>query len=388
MGRLLSTVGMIVLTAVAFTGTYLLGLRAGDSQVPDELEPVIAAYERIQTDAVEPPDTEVLVEGAIEGMLEPLEDQYAEYYLPEEYSAVSRRLDGTFVGIGVVLEPSETGLVIQSVLPSSPAEAAELQSGDRIVEVEGEDVSDEPTELIVQRLRGEAGTMVQLGVRGEDGGPTRAVEVTREELRLPFVESRMLEGDLGYVRLLEFANDTVEEVAVALESEQQQGARGFVLDLRGNPGGLVDAAVDLVDLFVEEGREVVSVGDDPDGATELATRDGVRFDEPLVVLVDESSASASEIVAAAIQDLGRGQVVGETTFGKGSVQTIRPLGDESALKLTTDRYYTPEDRVIQNVGVTPDIAVAAEPDAEVDPVLQRGEQVLRSLVAESQESAG
>lgn len=354
----------VVLTLGLLAGAYELGARGGvgpaqaAGSLPGGLEAVEEVYDRVQSDAVEAPPDEVLVEGAVEGMLGTLEDQYAEYYTSAEYAALNEQLDGSFVGIGVVLEDTEVGLTIQTVLPGSPAEAAGLVSGEQIVAVDGEDVSETPSDLVVDEVRGEAGTRVRLGLEGGPTGP-REVEVVRAELDLPNVEARALDDAIGYVRLQQFSSESGEQVRTAVQDLVDGGSRALVLDLRGNPGGLLPAAVDVTGVFVEDG-EVVKVGAQAQDARVLRTDGGaVAPGLPLAVLVDEGSASASEIVAGAVQDLDRGEIVGVTTFGKGSVQTITPLPDGQGVKFTTDRYFTPSGDSIEGIGVQPDRVVEA-----------------------------
>lgn len=385
LNRAASLLCTVVLTLGLLAGAYELGARGGvgaaqaAGPLPAGLEAVDEVYERVRSDAVENPSDEVLVEGAVEGMLGTLDDQYAEYYTSDEYAALNQQLDGSFVGIGVVIEDTETGLTIQTVLPGSPAEDAGLQSGEQIVTVDGEDVRETPSDLVVEQVRGEAGTRVLLGLEGGPDG-ARQVEVARAELDLPNVEARALDDAVGYVRLQQFSSDSGQQVRAAVQGLVDGGSRAIVLDLRGNPGGLLPAAVDVTGVFVEDG-EVVKVGADAGTARVLRTDGGaVAPRVPLAVLVDEGSASASEIVAGAVQDLERGQVVGVTTFGKGSVQTITPLPDGQGVKFTTDRYFTPSGDSIDGVGVEPDRVVEAAEGAQ-DVQLGAAQEALSAVLA-------
>lgn len=364
---------------------YLVGLRSGQDDATaaaeqDDLGAIEEVYERIVDEAVDSPDPDVLVEGAIEGMLDTLDDDYAAFYDSEQYAALNEQLDGRFVGIGVVLDPSDTGLVVQSVLPQSPAEEAGLKPQDAVVAVDGEEVADLPTEEIVDRVRGPEGTSVALGIRRD--GERLEFEVERRELTLPNVEARLLEGtDLGYVRLQSFSRDAGTEVRDAVQGlVDEEDLDGLVLDLRDNPGGILGEAVEVASLFVDEGL-IVSVGDDPGTGRRYEAEGETVYDGPLVVLVNEGSASASEIVAAALKDAGRATLVGTTTFGKGVVQTITGLDEGGGVKFTTARYYTPSGTSIDGVGVVADREVADGEDPDVDPPLELAEELLRTRAA-------
>lgn len=365
-------VGLLLTVSVVaglVLGAYRLGVRdeVGAGGGAEGLEAVEDAYRRISEQAVNPPEEDELVRGAVEGMLGTLDDTYAEYYDTGEYEALNAQLGGTIIGIGVVLDDTDTGLVVQSVLPDSPAEEVDLRPRDRIVTVDGEDVRDVDSDLVVDRVRGDEGTEVTLGVeRGE--GAAFDVTVTRREIRVPNVQTAQLPDGVGYVQLRQFTDAAGDEVRDGVREVIDGGAEALVLDLRGNPGGYLPAAVEVAGTFVG-GEEVVSVGADPESAREYATDDDpLAPDVPLAVLVDEGTASASEIVAGALQELDRAEIVGETTFGKGTVQTIAPLPDGAGgLKLTTARYYLPDGDSIDGVGIRPDTEVASADGATIGP---------------------
>jgi len=362
--RVIAAALAVVLSSALVTLHY----ETRESELPSDLAALEEVLDRVRLSAAEPPPREELIEGAIDGALATLEDRYADYYTDEQFDDVSSQLDGSVTGIGVVLERRDRGLVVQTVLPGSPAERAGLDPGDQIVTVNGRDVRDLPASAVVGDVRGPAGTTVELGLEGGKDGQ-RVIAVERAEVDLPNVESRLLDDDIGYVRLQQFTQESATRVRGVVEDLEAQGADAYVLDLRGNPGGLLDAAVEVAAVFVEEGEEVVSVGTSTDDAVARRTTEAPATDAPLVVLVDAGSASASEIVAAAVQDLERGDVVGTTSFGKGTVQTIGPLGEGGGLKFTIARYYTPSGESIEGIGVVPDVAVeAAEdgPDVQLD----------------------
>lgn len=372
-GGLLPVVVGAVLAVLAGIGLYLLVSTArapGDgtaASTSEELAPVAELYESLRSSAVDAPDADQLVEGAIEGMLGEVEvdDPYASYFSAEDFEDFNATLDGTFSGVGLMLEETPEGHVIVSVLEGTPAQRAGIEEGERIVRVNGEDVSDDPLQAIVNKVKGRAGTQVTLGLAGGEAG-RRTLRITRAEFDLPLIDSQMLGGDVGYVRLFQFAENSGERVRRAVRGLQRQGARGIVLDLRGNPGGLLDEAVSVASVFIEDG-EIVSVQERGGQRQTFDAVDDAFEQVPLAVLVDDSSASASEIVAGAIQDAERGTVVGERTFGKGTVQTVAELSNGSGAKFTTARYFTPSGDSIEGVGVRPEVRVAADDERATDP---------------------
>ncbi len=363
--RLTRVAGTIVLVLGLCTVAFELGARAGGpGALPPAFDTLEEVYDEVSREAVEPPSDEELVEGAIEGMIDALDDSYAEYYNADEFAVLNNQLDGTFVGIGVVLEDTEVGLTVQTVLPGSPAEGAGLEPGEEIVTVDGRDVTETPSGVVVEDVRGEEGTSVELGLRGGSQGP-RTVTVVRAELDVPNIDARLLNDDVGYVALRQFTTDAGDQVRDAVDDLLAQGARALVLDLRGNPGGYLPAAVSVAGVFMAD-TEVVSVGRDPESAQPYRTDDEAAApDVPLAVLVDGGSASASEIVAGALQDLDRAEIVGTTTFGKGTVQTVSDLPNDQGIKFTTARYYTPSGDSIDGVGVAPDRVVDADGEAQL-----------------------
>jgi carboxyl-terminal processing protease len=369
--RRLPVVAGVVLAAIAAVGLYLLasGSRpagAGTSaDTAEDLRPLTELYEALNEQAVDKPDAEALVDGAIEGMLEQVEDPYAKFFTAGDFAEFNASLDGTFSGVGLMLEETPDGPVIVSVLDDTPAEKAGIEEGERIIVVDGENVAGDPLEKIVAKVKGEPGTSVRLGLAGGDEG-RRTLEITRAEFDLPLVESEMLDGDIGYVQLYQFADGAGQRVRRAVRSLRDDGAEGIVLDLRGNPGGLLNEAISVASVFIEDG-DVVSVQKRGGQRETYDAVDDAFESIPMAVVVDGNSASASEIVAAAIQDADRGPLVGETTFGKGTVQTIAQFSDGSGAKFTTARYYTPSGDSIEGVGVKPEIAVeAADPPDDGD----------------------
>ncbi len=351
------------------------------------------AYSRIKAGYVDEIDDEALVDGAVRGMVEyGLPDPYSGYLPPSQYGEALDDLSGEFSGIGAevgmenLADPDDLesctvvtencAMVIVSPLEGSPAEAAGLRPGDQVLAIDGESTVGESVSSLVYVVRGEAGTDVTLTVRR--GTEELDITVTRAVIDLQEVRFELLEGGVGYVRLTSFTARATEMVGDALDSLLGQGATGFVLDLRGNPGGFIDAARGVASHFIPPGELLFTVESGED-VQEWRSENGVlqSADFPLVVLVDAGSASASEIVAAALQEHGRATIVGEATFGKNTVQIWNDLPNGGGLRLTTDRWFTPEHNSVAPDGVQPDVEVATPEDpTEADPQLDRAVQVL------------
>ncbi len=305
-------------------------------------------------------DDNKLLEGSITGMLEALEDPYTSYASPEQAAQEVENRSGSFQGIGATLQPrnreKDTIVEVITVYRGSPAEKAGVKSGDIFVEIDGENVRDATTNEIVQKVRGPAGTKVQLGFRrpGQDK-PVR-LTVTRGSIDIIDVESAVLPQDVGYVSIRSFANARVfDQLDAALNSLKAQGVSSLILDLRNNGGGLLDQGIRVADEFLSSGDIVFQRAR---GVTQrLAEADPAAFDWPMVVLVNRNSASASEIVAGALQDNGRAEIVGEKTFGKGVGQSVISLPNGGQLVYLSFEWLTPDRRSINEKGITPDVEV-------------------------------
>jgi carboxyl-terminal processing protease len=352
-------VAACVLLSATVLVSYRLGVHhAKASALPPEFGTLDELYGRIERQAMRVPRNDVLAKGAIEGMLGALGDRHAAYYDPKDFAAFTQMLEGQFSGVGIRIDNSAQGPVVVSVLASTPAARAGVMAGERIVSVNGQDVRKLSTDRIAALIAGEPGTPVTIGFEGGPAGP-RELRITRSKIQLPDVESR-LEGRIGYVTLVQFSNHAGARVRQAVTELIVKGARGIVLDLRGNPGGLLREAVDVASVFVEDGVIVtVRSRDDAHGAGQVFRAEGDAIERiPLVLLVDRGSASASEIVASAVQNLRRGEVVGEKTYGKGTVQTVEALQGGSGFKFTTAEYFTSSGKSIEGVGVIPDRKVS------------------------------
>jgi len=328
----------------------------------------------------QPVDDVALMRGSINGMLEALGDEHTSYMDPDEYLQANTELSGEYEGIGAWVDTGGEYLTIVAPMPGSPAEKAGVKAGDVVVGVDGNDMTGIDPSLVVKRILGPEGTTVRLTLRREEVPDPIEVSVTRESILVPSVESKMLEGNVAYVRLLTFGDGTTRDLQAALDTLMAENPRGLVLDLRGNGGGYLNTAVEVTSEFLGEG--VVLTERFGDGTEEVyhARSGGLATEIPMVVLIDAGSASASEIVAGALQDHGRAILVGETTYGKGSVQDWVTLdGDGGAIRVTVARWYTPNDRQINEEGLKPDLEVLiSEEDiaADSDPQLDRAVEAL------------
>lgn len=327
------------------------------------------------------PPPEQRVYGAIRGMLGTLGDPYTSFIEPS-IAAINREdASGTFEGIGALVRMNDDG-ILEIVRPfeGQPAEKAGLRPGDLVLAVDGESIVGYGIYEAITLIRGPEGSEVTLTVRRGEGEPFD-VTIVRARIDIPIVESEMLEDSIGYVSLFDFSAQATDQLEAAVQDLMDQGATGLILDLRDNPGGFLDQAVRVADLFLDKGVVLIERSSDGRERTFTSTDEGLAQDIPLVVLVNGGSASASEIVAGAIQDRGRAPLIGETTFGKGSVQLPHTLSDGSELRVTIARWFTPNDRAIHEQGLTPDIQVSLTPEdieANLDPQLERAIQYLRT----------
>ena len=357
---------LLLLTGCALLPTTISDLATG---MDDTVTISRAEYERLQRYAeldeiwqiveqyyYQEPDTQAMLDGAEMGLLYGLGDPYTYYYTPEQYAQLWADDEGEYAGIGIqIMGDYATGLcTISRVFLDSPALDAGLRKGDVLTRVEDIDVVTTTLQDAVNIMRGEPGTPVNVQV--QRGDQLLDFVVDRAVVHVNWVNSCMLGGDVGYISLYEFSGDCSPSFAVHLDNLMSQGAKALVIDLRDNPGGWVDDAQKVADMFLEEGNVASLVY--RDGTTELytTTTDGKENPIPLVVLVNEYSASASEILAGALQDRGRATIVGTQTFGKGVVQYVLPVGTRGAgMQLTVAQYYTPNGNEVHKVGITPDI---------------------------------
>jgi len=361
---LVVVIGLIMGLSLSLGGGLLSTPKAADpGELAWEQARLFAeVMERVKRDYVEEIDASVLLESAIRGMVGDL-DAHSQYLDVDEYRDIRISTTGSYTGVG--LEVTEVDGVVRVITPiaGSPAARSGIRSGDRIIAVDGVSVESGNLQETIGLMRGRAGTLVLVTVLRE--GESIEHEIRRENIRIASVYFELLSPSYGYVRLSQFSETTARELSRAIDSMQEQNngmLDGLVLDLRNNPGGVLDSAVDVSDLFLDAGIIVTADGRTSDARfARSAHRGDVLDGAEIVVLVNNGSASASEIVAGALQDHGRALVVGTETFGKGLVQTVMPLSKGRAIKLTTSRYFTPSGNTIHETGITPDVYVEDTP---------------------------
>lgn len=316
----------------------------------------------VQSNYVEDIENKKLVDGAIKGLLKAL-DPHTSYMPPEVYKEMQVETEGQFGGLGIEITVRDDQLTVVSPIEDTPAYRAGLKAGDRILKIDGEITKDLTLLDAVRKMRGPRGTPVTVTIMREDFEAPKDFTITRDVIKIRSVTYRKLDEGLGYVRLRNFHKTTSDELEESLRDLEEQKISGLVLDLRNNPGGLLNQAVEVVDKFVGKDQLIVYTQGRVRNQNMRFSSKGDRphLEYPMVILVNGGSASASEIVAGALQDHGRAIVLGTQTFGKGSVQTIIPLSDGSGLRLTTARYYTPKGYLIQGKGIAPDINVENKP---------------------------
>jgi carboxyl-terminal processing protease len=382
-----AVVAAVLVAAVGVLGYQLgqesaggdLGASVSTEDAETDLSPLIELYADLRQKAVDVPSQDELVRGAIEGMLETLDDDYARYFPPDAMEAFQSGISGEFVGIGVYLEETPEGATVLSVIPDTPAQRADLESGWRIVSVNGENVRDEPLDAISRRVQGQEGTEVTVGFETPDG-ETPELTLTRQSIDIPTVETEVRD-QVGVVRMIQFTTSTATQFDSAVQRlTDQEGVKGLVLDLRNNGGGVLDQAVNVSDRLLSEGV-VVRVLEADGRKRVLRSSDGGTTDLPVVVVVNGGSASASEILAGALQQRDRATIVGTSTFGKGTVQTITHFANGSGAKFTTARYELPGGKSIEGQGIQPD-RVVEDSQGQMDTALK----LLRSKVAEAAKS--
>lgn len=326
----------------------------------DELRAFAEIMERIKTDYVETVSDKALVEHAIKGMVQGL-DPHSSYLDADEYQELQEGTTGSFGGLGIEVGMEDGFIKVISPIDDTPAQKAGLKAGDLITRINDQSVKGTSLDDAVKLMRGEPGTDIKLGIARE--GETKPLEftITRAIIKVQSVKHRLLEPGYGYIRLTTFQSGSRNDLVNALnrlKEKNEAKLKGLVLDLRNNPGGVLNAAVAISDAFLESGLIVYTEGRQADAETRFSAGPGdILEGAPLVVLVNSGSASASEIVAGALQDHHRALIIGSQTFGKGSVQTVIPVGKSGALKLTTARYFTPSGRSIQAEGIVPDIVL-------------------------------
>jgi carboxyl-terminal processing protease len=345
---------LVAVIVLAFGAGYTFGLR----NLPgsgEGLDKVGQAWNIIFTDYVDRDklETSTLSRGAIEGMLESLDDPYSSYLEAEHYELGLSSLEGEFNGIGAYVTIKDKQLTIIAPIADSPADKAGIRAGDIILEINGEPVMDMSLAEAIIKIRGPKGTAVKLLILHEGETEPEEIEIIRTRVEVPSIRFEM-EGDIAYINITQFSERTEQELSLALQDLAEKKAKGIILDLRGNPGGLLETVVDVASHFLPEGTVVDIMTNQGKVATLKVAKRAPTTDLPIVVLVDKASASGSEVLAGALQDHSRAIVAGNTTYGKGSVNILRRLDDGSGLYITTARWLTPGGRLIEGRGIEPD----------------------------------
>jgi carboxyl-terminal processing protease len=323
--------------------------------LPPEFLAISQAWDLLQKNYVDKTklDPVKMAQGAIRGMVDAVGDPYTEFFSPQSYQSTMVELTGLYQGIGAYIGKKEQQIVIIAPMPGSPAEEAGLKSGDMILKIDGQSTAQLNTDEASQKIRGPAGSKVLLLVGRLSEKEPFEVNLVRREIRVDSVKSEM-RGQLAYIRIQQFILPTTTDFKKALVEAYGKGAKGIILDLRDNPGGILSEAVDVSSQFLTRGIAVKIVDKDGIETVQKVKPGGIARDLPVIVLVNGGSASASEIVAGALQDNGRAKLAGEKTFGKASVQSFVKIDDGSAIKITTAHYYTPNGTLISGTGLTPD----------------------------------
>lgn len=302
-------------------------------------------------------DEQKLKDGAVEGYVEGLGDKYTEYIPKSEMDDFTENITGSFVGIGVYMIADEDSekIIVYYPIPDSPAEKAGIKSGDAIINVDGKDYGYDDFDTIADNIKGEEGTKVKLVI--ERDGQKIDFEITRQRVETNPISSKILNNNIGYVKLPSFDTDSSKRLKEKIDDLISKGAKSLILDLRNNGGGIVDEANKIADLFLDKGKTIMTTKDNKGKEETEKTKSKIEYDFPIIVLTNENTASASEILTAALKDNSRAKVIGTKTFGKGVIQTVITLLDGSGLKITTAEYFTPNGTEINKKGISPDIEV-------------------------------
>jgi carboxyl-terminal processing protease len=347
-------------TIVLLTTGILIGQEVSQSrsETYEDLKAFTQALELVKRNYVENPNSRELIEGAIRGMIAGL-DPHSSYMAERAFKEMSLDIKGEFQGVGIQIGIKNNLLTIIAPIEGTPGDKAGLAAGDKIMKINDEWTKDMAIDQAVDKMRGPKGTAVRLLIQREGWDKPKEFKITRDVIKVQSVKSKMLDNEIGYVKIIQFQGQTAEELEKALKGLEAKGIKKLILDMRNNPGGILDASVDVSSKFLPKDSLVVYLQgrDKRDRKDYMTTSSEDPRMYPVVILVNTGSASASEIVAGALQDSKRAIIIGTQTFGKGSVQTVFPIDNGGGIRLTTAKYYTPKGRSIQNVGITPDLEV-------------------------------
>ncbi|QZY55988.1 S41 family peptidase [Crassaminicella profunda] len=394
---------LVLITGIlTFTITNVVGLTIGDKvliskqnyeyfkELNKEFSKMLYLKEIIKEDYYTSVDENKFEDGILKGLFESLDDPYSVYMNKKEFTSLMEHTEGSYDGIGVIMTAGKNGfLTVVSPIEDTPGEKAGLKTGDKILKVNDKDVTASTAEKMdeaVNMIRGKHGTKVSLTIARPGRKESFTVDITRKEIRLQTVKSRMLQNDIGYIRITMFDKKTPEDFLEQLDALEKKNIKGLVIDLRNNPGGLLDECAEIADRLL--GKQDIVYTQDRAGNREYKRSDKNKVDYPFVLLVNGGSASASEILSGAVKDTKSGTLIGTTTFGKGLVQQVRPLNDGSGFKLTTAQYFTPNGTYIHGKGIEPDIVIDLPKELkekiditdEEDVQLQKGIEVLKKKI--------
>lgn len=393
---------VIVSSVLTFTLSNMLALQVGNKVVIPRAEyseltsiykdfsKIIGVEEYIKENYLRDVDHSKAIDGQLKGLVQSLEDPYSQYLTVDEYASFTQQTAGIYGGIGVIVTPGEDNYItVVSPIEDTPGERAGLKTGDKILKVNGDEFFADTMDNAVKVMKGKPNTPVTLTIGRKDKDNNNQIfdlEIIREEIRLVTVKSNIIDDNIGYIKLTSFDELTYEDFKANLNGLEAEGVKGLIIDLRNNPGGLLNITANIADEFLGEADIVYT--ETKSGQREYLKSKKGKTDLPLVLLVNGGSASASEILAGAMQDHKRGELVGTTTFGKGVVQRIKPLPDGSGIKLTISEYFTPNGTNIHGVGIVPDVVVELNEDVEEigvnnitnDNQLQKALEVLRAKI--------
>ena len=389
-GPVLRRIAFLFLIVVCAAGIAAACVTVSDSEEPEtvkrlppEFDRLAEVWELLQQEHIagQNLDPATVSDGAIRGMLAAIDDPYAAFVDRQQFPLSQQDIQGFFEGIGAEVGIRDGAITILAPIEDSPADMAGLKPGDVILEVDGESIRGLGLLEVVGRIRGEKGTTVRLLVRRMSSGASEELTIERGVIPIESVRLLMQVGRIGHLRITGFTGTTNDDLATAIERFERSKGLGMVVDLRYNPGGLVSSVVDVTSQFIDEGLVLYQIDARGDRRDWNLTPGGLALEIPVVVLVNEFSASASEVFAGAIMDHGRAEVIGATTFGKGSVNKLWPLSDGSGVNFTTARWFTPNGTLIEGEGIVPDVLQDASEDESEDLQLDRAIEALKELIA-------
>jgi carboxyl-terminal processing protease len=365
----LALLAIVVIITLSFTGGCLFGpskTATTDNSTSARLEAVTEAWDHIFQDYVDPSrlDSANMSRAAIEGMLKALDDPYTSYLDPQEYQLSQSQLQGNYTGIGASVTVTDNAITIIAPIAGSPADLAGIRAGDVILEIDGQSTANMSLAQAIIKVRGPVGTTVTLTVLHQGDTQPVDIAIVRATFDVPSVNFEM-KGTIAYIQITEFTENTATDLGTVVKSLGDEGATGIILDLRSNPGGILDTVVNVASSFISDGIVVQVRSNQGEITTYSVNKDVPGTDLPMVVLVDGNSASGSEVLAGALQDHGRATIAGTTTYGKGSVDVLYQLSDGSGLYLTIARWLTPDGRLIEGQGIVPDITLTQTGDDEI-----------------------